>query len=397
MKRLLLFLLTASLLLTSMTGCLLGAPQSNETTPEQGTPFGTTPSSPEDQTTPPPEETTPPAVDLVTPAPDGEHPFGNEDVSFNAGTFTQLIVLSHSYILNVEVKDGKIYICDILYECKGIVGNFDISLQDAFLVGLEEEKLETLAKIQNAETCYLLETPNDNIYGKKIAVYYIDGFYYFVTPAGESPLRIHFAKASDDEPPANNETAPTPVAGAPLGRENTTLVADLYASYGDGVREDTLDIKVVKGQIYINDIAYAVLQNTESPEIDYETEAICSPIINSVAAIETLKKIENSSTGWFLEADSFDPNIGYHVSVYYIDSTYYFMIFFGDGNFRGLYYATAGAEHNYDDAVIVEDVILCVVMLRVRGIAPGRIEIVAILAELQDVERVGIVRCIRLA
>ena len=59
MKRLLLFLLTASLLLTSMTGCLLGAPQSNETTPEPGTPFGTTPSLPEDLTTPPPEETTP--------------------------------------------------------------------------------------------------------------------------------------------------------------------------------------------------------------------------------------------------------------------------------------------------------------------------------------------------
>lgn len=58
MKRLLLFLLTASLLLTSMTGCLLGGPQNNETTPEQGTPFGTTPSLPEDLTTPPPEETT---------------------------------------------------------------------------------------------------------------------------------------------------------------------------------------------------------------------------------------------------------------------------------------------------------------------------------------------------
>lgn len=58
MKRLFSLLLVATFLLTSMTGCLLGAPQNNETTPEQGTPFGTTPSSPEDQTTPPPEETT---------------------------------------------------------------------------------------------------------------------------------------------------------------------------------------------------------------------------------------------------------------------------------------------------------------------------------------------------
>ncbi len=58
MKRLFLFLLTAALLLTSMTGCLLGNPQENETTPQEGTPFGTTPSSPEDQTTPP-QVTTP--------------------------------------------------------------------------------------------------------------------------------------------------------------------------------------------------------------------------------------------------------------------------------------------------------------------------------------------------
>lgn len=58
MKRLFSLLLVATFLLTSMTGCLLGAPQNNETTPEQGTPFGTTPSLPEDQTTPPPEETT---------------------------------------------------------------------------------------------------------------------------------------------------------------------------------------------------------------------------------------------------------------------------------------------------------------------------------------------------
>ena len=68
MKRLILFLLVAMLLLTSMTGCLLDKPQNNETTPGQGTPFGTTPSLPEDQTTPP-EETTPDGTteDITTP------------------------------------------------------------------------------------------------------------------------------------------------------------------------------------------------------------------------------------------------------------------------------------------------------------------------------------------
>lgn len=335
MKRLILFLLVAMLLLTSMTGCLFDKPQNNETTPQEGTPFGTTPSLPEDQTTPP-------EVDVVVPAPDGEHPFGTEDVSFNAGTFTQLIALSSSYILNVEVKDGQIYLCDVLYECKGIVDNFDISLQDAFLVGVEEEKIEILEKIQNCETCYLLETQNDNIYGKKIAVYYIDGFYYFLNPAEEAPMRIHFAKASADEPPANNATVPTPVAGAPLGRETTTLVADLYASYGDGVREDTLDIKVVKGQIFINDIAYTVFQNTECPEIDYEADAICSPIINSATAIETLKKIESSSLCWTLETNDLNNPLGYRVSIYYVDGTYYFLTYFGNGTFRGLYYASPG-------------------------------------------------------
>lgn len=76
MKRLVLFLLAATFLFTFMTGCLLDKPQNNETTPQEETPFGTTPSLPEDQTTPPevtlseittpntPQTTNPPSVDV---------------------------------------------------------------------------------------------------------------------------------------------------------------------------------------------------------------------------------------------------------------------------------------------------------------------------------------------
>lgn len=197
MKSLLLFLLTASLLLTSMTGCLLGAPQSNETTPEPGTPFGTTPSLPEDLTTPPPEETTPPAVDIVTPAPDGEHPFGNEDVSFIAALFAQDISMSWGYSLEIKTVNGKIYLNDILYNCIGITANPEIIYREELLLyaGVGDNdtgKLAILEKIKNSETCFILENQGGGKYGSTIAVYYIEDAYYFVNFYEDGDvLRIH--------------------------------------------------------------------------------------------------------------------------------------------------------------------------------------------------------------
>lgn len=197
MKRLLLFLLIASLLLTSMTGCLLGGPQKNETTPEQGTPFGTTPSLPEDLTTPPPEETTPPAVDIVTPAPEGEHPFGTEDVSFTVALFAQGISMSWGYSLEIKTVGDKIFLNDILYDCVGIAANPEIIYREELLLyaGMgdnDTQKLAILEQIKNSETCFILENQGGGKYGSTIAVYYIEDAYYFVNfYENGDVLRIH--------------------------------------------------------------------------------------------------------------------------------------------------------------------------------------------------------------
>lgn len=217
MKRLLLFLLTASLLLTSMTGCLVNNNPSEsttpnnttdsttpaeittlaETTPEQSTPFATTPSLLEDQTTPPPEETTPPAIDIVTPAPDGAHPFGTEDVSFTATMFAKSIVMSWEYSLEIKTVNGKIYLNDILYDCIGITANSEIRYKEELLLyaGAGDngtQKLAILEKIKNSESCYILETQDDGKFGSKIAVYYIEDAYYFVNFYEDGDvLRIH--------------------------------------------------------------------------------------------------------------------------------------------------------------------------------------------------------------
>ena len=120
MKRLILFLLVAMLLLTSMTGCLFDKPQNNETTPHEGTPFGTTPSSPGDQTTPPeettPENTTPNAPQTTNP-PDvnvSNCPY-EWRCAISVGHYKVALCTCCEYPIAIEphVDDDADYFCDI--------------------------------------------------------------------------------------------------------------------------------------------------------------------------------------------------------------------------------------------------------------------------------------------
>ena len=50
-----------------------------------------------------------------------------------------------------------------------------------------------MQKIQNSETCYMLETESTTAKAKKIAVYIVDGKYYFVNFSSSNELiRIHY-------------------------------------------------------------------------------------------------------------------------------------------------------------------------------------------------------------
>ena len=151
----------------------------------------------------PPEVTTP--TENVMPVPSGINPFGEGPSTFVARLFAQLGSLSWSPSLNIKVENGKIYLSDFLYESIGIINNPLVSYSDGILWALEidkenseveetrknaEKKLAVLEEIKTCTFCYVIETQTDAKFGKKIAVFYINGEYYLLNAVDEDVTRV---------------------------------------------------------------------------------------------------------------------------------------------------------------------------------------------------------------
>ena len=123
-----------------------------------------------------------------------------ETVSFRAEPYIQNPAMSWEYSLDIKIEDGKIYINDILYEESSSVPPV-VLYSDGFLAHADyideitnSKIANTLTKIQNCESCYLLETKQNSKIGQKISVYEIDNVLYFIRffDNGEV-MRIHYA------------------------------------------------------------------------------------------------------------------------------------------------------------------------------------------------------------
>lgn len=109
--------------------------------------------------------------------------------------------ISWEYSLDIEIQDGKIYINGVLYEESSsvppvIIYSEGFSAHAAFVdeINNNQEMSNTLQKIKNSESCYLLETNQDCSTGKMISVYEIEGVYYFVRFFDNGTvMRIHYA------------------------------------------------------------------------------------------------------------------------------------------------------------------------------------------------------------
>ena len=129
----------------------------------------------------------------------------NGIVEFTAHTFAQPGFLSFMYSINVKVNEDKIYINDVLYDKIEYLSNPDITFEQDFhkisengKVLSEEDISETLEKIKLSKNCYMLKTENADTLSESIAVYDLDGIYYFLSFYKESTvLRIHYIKSCD--------------------------------------------------------------------------------------------------------------------------------------------------------------------------------------------------------
>lgn len=124
----------------------------------------------------------------------------NGEVNFSAEPYIQAPAMSWEYSLDIKIEDGKIYINGVLYEESSSTPPV-VLYSDGFLSHADytdeiynTEIKNTLTKIKNCESCYLLETEQDSKAGQIISVYEIDNFLYFIRffDNGEV-MRIHYA------------------------------------------------------------------------------------------------------------------------------------------------------------------------------------------------------------
>ena len=113
---------------------------------------------------------------------------------FVAVPFADCGFLSWQYSLEVKVIDNEIYLNDLLY--REISDNkFDITNMDSFFLCHIEgvEILNFLEKLENSEMLCLLGTESQSSIGQQIAIYDIDGAYYFLSFYDDCEIvRIHY-------------------------------------------------------------------------------------------------------------------------------------------------------------------------------------------------------------
>ena len=127
-------------------------------------------------------------------------------ISFSAEPYIQEGALSWEYSLDIKIANGKIYIHDILYDGSTSPSPV-IEYNEGFLTHARHtdetkgtEIANTLTKIENSETCYLLETQQHSPVGEKICVYEIDDVFYFVRFYDNGKvMRIHYAPIAQIE------------------------------------------------------------------------------------------------------------------------------------------------------------------------------------------------------
>ena len=124
----------------------------------------------------------------------------NRIVILRAEPYIQDPSLSWQYSFDIKFEDDKIYINDIFYEESSLVSPV-VLYSDGFLAHANyidettgSTTANTLTKIKNCQSCYLLQTTQDSKAGQKIYVFKIDNVLFFVRffDNGEV-MRIHSA------------------------------------------------------------------------------------------------------------------------------------------------------------------------------------------------------------
>jgi hypothetical protein len=112
---------------------------------------------------------------------------------FEATPLLQGVNLSWSYSIEVDVAGDYIYLNNVSYKESAVMNNI-VKYEDALLIDAKEKGLEAvLDKITDADYYYMLKiTEGSSHLGKNVAVYEIEGVFYFLTfNESGNVIRIH--------------------------------------------------------------------------------------------------------------------------------------------------------------------------------------------------------------
>ncbi len=347
MKKLILLILVCSLALLAFVGCndntidgkapLSSTPEENAdvTTPENTTEENTTPENTPNETTPQDQNTqlVPPVNDDI-PTPNESGLFGDRTGTVVMDVLVQIPVSSW-YGLEVEIEsDGNIYLNDILYENTGVFETPELVYLDPIpqLAKENEELAKTLEKIQNAKSCYVLETKGAERYGKTISVYYIENTYYFLDKYEGEVTRIWCENKNTQitpetppevTPPVSN-VVPAPDGEKPFGSTQTSFTADVFAQDSTMSSRFSLEVRIDNDKIYLGKTLYECVGTLENPTITYIQSLLwdVEKAENAEEKLEILEKIKNSKTCYVLKPVGTDN--GKTIVLYYVDGVYYF-------------------------------------------------------------------------
>lgn len=112
---------------------------------------------------------------------------------FEATPLLQGVNLSWSYSIEVDVAGDYIYLNNVSYKASAVLNNI-VKYDEALLIDAKEKGLEAvLDKITDADYYYMLKiTEGSSQLGKNVAVYEIEGVFYFLTfDESGNVIRIH--------------------------------------------------------------------------------------------------------------------------------------------------------------------------------------------------------------
>ena len=127
---------------------------------------------------------------------------GNKATKLIAKPFIQSVVLSSQNVLTIEIVEDGINLNGVLFDKVQENNQPNITYSEGLLSNANavgnEKTIDVLNKIKNGDSCYVLETHEDNAASQKYYTYIIDDTYYFLSFVNDELLRIFYLEIEQE-------------------------------------------------------------------------------------------------------------------------------------------------------------------------------------------------------